>query len=368
MYASGRSFRARQLEFSSCAAGDLRRAESSSRRCRLRLAERLRLLVLGGTEFVGRAVLDDALTRGWDVTTLNRGTVHPHPSVTPLIGDRSRPDGLDALGGGEWDLVVDTWSWGPSVVRDAATMLADRVGRYAYISSRSVYTHPTPAGADETAPVVDGSPDDDHADDYARAKRGGELAAVVAFGDRALLARAGLILGPHENIGRLPWWLTRIAEGGDVLTPAPPESPLQYVDARDLAAFVLSAAERGMGGAVNVVSRSGHATMAGLLEACVRATGSSARLSWTDPATILAAEVQPWTGLPVWLPEGVDHDTMHGGDVTRAVDAGLVCRPIEETVRDTWTWLQSIGGVAPQRADRPVIGIPRELEETVLRR
>ncbi|WP_338043416.1 NAD-dependent epimerase/dehydratase family protein, partial [Nonomuraea lactucae] len=179
----------------------------------------MKLLVLGGTEFVGRAFLDEALAMGWEVTVLNRGTHEPPPGVTALRGDRSAPGGLAALGDGVWDVVVDTWSWAPSAVRDSASLLAGRAGHYVYVSSRSVHGYPVPAGADESAPVVEASADDDGHADYARAKAGGELAAVAAFGDRALLARAGLILGPHENIGRLPWWLTRIARGGPVLAP-----------------------------------------------------------------------------------------------------------------------------------------------------
>lgn len=186
-----------------------------------------RLLVLGGTEFVGRAVVDEAVAAGWEVTVFHRGTNRSSPSdfVSVLHGDRTLPGGLDALRVGSWDLAVDTWSWAPVAVRDAAALLADRVGSYVYVSSRSVYADPLPAGASEDAPVVDGSAHDEGFADYARAKRGGELAAVQAFGDRAVLVRAGLILGPHENIGRLPWWLARIAEGGAVLAPAPPPTP-----------------------------------------------------------------------------------------------------------------------------------------------
>jgi nucleoside-diphosphate-sugar epimerase len=275
-----------------------------------------RLLVLGGTEFVGRAVAEDALARGWEVTVFHRGRHAPPPGVTALRGDRTAGGGLTALEkeatAGGWDVVVDTWSGAPSAVRDTAALLAPRVGHYAYVSSRSVYSFPPPAGLDETGPLVDASPDSDgdgdgdaDADaDYARAKRGGELAVEAAFGDRGLLVRAGLILGPWENIGRLPWWLLRVARGGEVLAPGPRDLALQYVDARDLAAWTLDAAERGLGGAYNLVSPPGHTTMGELLESCVRVTGSGAVLRWTDPEPILAAGVRPWTDLPVWAPTG----------------------------------------------------------------
>lgn len=343
----------------------------------------MRLLILGGTEFVGRAVAEAALAREWEVTVFHRGRHEAPAGVRVLHGDRTAPDGLAALTAGapgtpgtggtddtapEWDVVVDTWSGAPSVVLDAARLLADRAGRYAYISSRSVYAYPTPAGLPEDGPLVEGASADAEASDYARDKRGGELAAEAAFGDRALLVRAGLILGPWENVGRLPWWLGRIARGGPVLAPGPRDNPLQYIDVRDLAEWTLDAAARGLGGAYNLVSPPGHVTMGGLLDACVEVTGSDAELRWTDPDTILAAGVEPWTQLPIWLPRGEVHDMMHRGDVSKALATGLRCRPAEETVADTWAWLRSIGGEAPQRPDRPRLGLAPEVEADLLAR
>lgn len=283
-----------------------------------------------------------------------------------IVGDRTAADGLARLRTGEWDLAVDTWSGAPSVVRDAARLLRDRVGHFTYVSSRSVYVFAPPAGADEGAELVDASADDGDDVDYARAKRGGELAAVDAFGDRALLARAGLILGPYEDIGRLPWWLTRVARGGQVLAPGPRDLALQYVDARDLASWVLDAAAAGLSGPYNVVSPPGHTTMGELLDACVRVTGSDARLRWTEPAVITDAGIAPWTALPIWLPPGELHDALHRGDVSRAVAAGLRCRPVSETVADTWAWLRDLDLQAPQRADRPAVGLDPEREADLL--
>ena len=322
--------------------------------------------MLGGTEFVGRAVTDEALARGWQVTVFNRGRHETPQGVAQLRGDRSAPDGIAALARGEWDVVVDTWTGAPSAVRDAARTLDGRAGRYVYVSSRSVYRYPAAAGLAEDGPLVDASPDDTDDADYARAKRGGELAVTEVFGDRALLARAGLILGPRENIGRLPWWLTRIARGGPVLAPGPRELPLQYIDARDLAGWVLDAAARGLGGPFNVVGPPGHTTMGELLETCVKVTGGAAELRWTGPERIAAAGVEPWTQLPVWLPPGELYDTLHRGDVSRALAEGLRCRPVAETVADTWAWLQGVGGRAPQRPDRPVVGLDAGTEAEVL--
>lgn len=325
----------------------------------------MRLLVLGGTEFVGRVFVDEALAAGWDVTVFNRGTHAPPPTVTALRGERTKPGGLAALERGEWDVVVDTWSWAPSAVRDAATLLAGRAGHYVYVSSRSVYDYPMAAGSGEDAPVVAASADDGDDVGYAQLKAGGELAAVATFGERALLARAGLVLGPYENIGRLPWWLTRIARGGPVLAPGPAELPLQYVDARDMAQWCLEVAKDGLGGAYNVVSPSGFVTMEELLRTCIDVTGSGAELRWVAPEPILAAGVRPWTDLPIWL-EGDDHDSMHRTDVSKAVAAGLRFRPVAETVADTWAWLRSIGGRAPMRPDRPPVGLDPKVEAALL--
>ncbi|KOX11342.1 NAD-dependent epimerase/dehydratase family protein [Nocardiopsis sp. NRRL B-16309] len=325
----------------------------------------MRLLMLGGTAFVGRAVVAEALDRGWDVTVFHRGTRPAPEGAAARRGDRTAEDGLSALATGEWDAVVDTWSGAPSAVLRAARLLSGRVGHHAYVSSRSVYARPAAAGLDEDGPLVSGDPEAD-ATDYAGDKRGGELAAEAVFGDRALHVRAGLILGPHEDVGRLPWWLGRIAEGGPVLAPGPRDLPIQYVDVRDLAVWTLDAVERGLGGPYNLVSPPGHATMGGLLEACVRATGSGADLRWTDPDTILAAGVEPWTDLPVWLPPGETHAAMHQGDVSRAVAAGLRCRPVAATVADTWAWMRSLDGPVPQRPDRPRLGLDRTVEAAVL--
>jgi nucleoside-diphosphate-sugar epimerase len=325
----------------------------------------MRLLMLGGTEFVGRAITEEALARGWDVTVFHRGRHEPPQGVASLRGDRTAEGGLKALEDGEWDAVVDTWSGAPFVVRETARLLDGRVARYVYISSRSVYRYPEPSGLGEEAEVVDGSPDDGEVD-YAAAKRGGELAALDVYGDNALLVRAGLILGPYENIGRLPWWLSRMARGGDVLAPGPRDAGLQYIDVRDLAIWTLDAVEHGLGGPYDLVSPPGHTTMGELLQACTDVTGSSANLVWTAPETILEAGIEPWTDLPAWLPPGEDYDTLHQGNVGKALAAGLRCRPVQETVADTWAWLQSIGGTAPQRPDRPVLGLPPEKEDEVL--
>lgn len=320
----------------------------------------MKLLVLGGSEFVGRTAVEHALDLQWDVTVLNRGTTPSDPRVNQLRGDRRATGGLNAIREGNWDMVFDTWSWEPSAVERSSAMLVGRVDSYIYVSSRSVYDAPE-AGANETWPTVHGP-----GEDYAQCKLGGEQAAAAAFGARALLVRAGLILGPYENIGRLPWWLNRIERAGDVLAPGPADLALQYVDSRDLVAWSLDAAARGLGGAYDVVSRPGHATIDDVLQACIQATRSDARLCWVEPDVLSAAGVQPWTELPIWIPPGADHDSLHASDVSKAVAAGLRTRPIQETVADTWMWLQSLNGRTPMRDDRPPSGLSAEREAAIL--
>jgi nucleoside-diphosphate-sugar epimerase len=281
------------------------------------------LLVLGGTGFVGGATVTEALRRGWSVTVFNRGLHGAVPDgVRRLRGDRSAPDGLSALAGGEWDVTIDTWDGAPRAVLNAARALVGSTGHYVYVPSRSVYREPVALGADEHAPVVDAASNALDGN-YAGLKAGGEQAAQELFGERALIARVGLILGPGEDIGRLPWWLQRVARGGQVLAPAPADLPLQYIDVRDLVTWLLDRGRERVGGTFNVVSRPGHATMGELLAACVGVTGARATLRWVDPGPILAAGVVPWNDLPVWIPVGHAFRWLHDGDVSRAYAAGL---------------------------------------------
>jgi nucleoside-diphosphate-sugar epimerase len=327
----------------------------------------MRLLVLGGSNFVGRALVEAGLARGWAVTTFSRGRAPwSHPDAEHVTGDRLDPATLAPLATRDWDVVADTWSGAPRAARDSAELLAPRAARYASISSCSVYAPPPPMGAGEDTATVAGDPDAERSDDYAVNKRGIELAVLRAFGDRALLVRPGLILGPHEDVGRLPWWLGRIARGGDVLAPGPADLPLQLIDARDLAAFTLDAAAAGRHGAFNAVSRRGHTTMRGLLEAAVAVTGADATLRWAPPELLAAHGVEPWIELPIWLPPDHEYAALHGADVEKAHAAGLVTRPVRDTVADTWAWLQRLGGPPPQRADLPAHGLDPEREAAIL--
>ena len=329
----------------------------------------MKVLVLGGTQFVGPPVVKSALGRGWDVTCLHRGIVGTPPEgATSVIGDRTDPAVLAALAGEYFDIVVDTWSGAPSVARDAARALAGSTGQWAYVSSRSVYDWPLALGADESAAVVDADPDAGETN-YPADKRGAELAYERELGvGRVVHLRAGLVLGPLENIGRLPWWLRRIARGGEFLAPGPSDLPLQYVDARDLAIFALDSARDGRSGPVNTVSQPGATTMGAILTGCLVATGSDAVPVWVSASWLLERGVQPWTELPIWIPPESEDYAMHSGDSSLAAGWGLRIRPIADTVSAAWAWVQSLDAsgavVAPPRSGT---GLEPEREAELLR-
>jgi 2'-hydroxyisoflavone reductase len=323
----------------------------------------VRMLVLGGTQFVGHAVVAEGLDRGYDVTVANRGASGPAPDGSRHVTlDRTVPEGYAPLAQEAFDVVVDTWSGAPHVVRDAARALGPSSDRWVYVSSRSVYAWPPSHGADESAPVVDGDPDAE-ATDYAADKRGAELALERELGaTRVASLRAGLILGPRENVGRLPWWLRRISAGGPVLAPAPPALPIQYVDARDLASLALTAAEHGRFGPVDVVCAPGKVTLGALLRQCVEVTGSDAELVWVDPDFLVDQGVAPWTELPVWIPADDEAYALHTSDVARAASWGMRTRPLADTVADTWSWLQQSGDLPTPPRGAPGLDGARERE------
>lgn len=237
--------------------------------------------------------------------------------------------------------MVDTWSGAPRHVRTAVQVLRGRVGHWTYVSSRSVYRLPLALGADESAPVVDGDPASGD-DFYPTAKRGGEFAALEHDGP-VLVARVGLMVGPYENVGRLPFWLDRIARGGRVPAPGPPAQPIQLLDARDLARWTRSCAASATSGVYNVVSPVGLVTIDDVLAACAEVTGSDAELVWLTAAQVEQAGVEAWTGMPLWLPPSHEAAGLHDCDVSAALAAGFVTRPVIETVRDTWAWIQRDG-------------------------
>jgi len=304
----------------------------------------MRLLVLGGTQFLGRHLVDAALEAGDTVTLLHRGRTNPGlfaGRVERIEGDRD--GGLDGLAGGEWDAVVDTCGYVPRVVALSAGALAERCGHYTFVSSESVYGSVGDAGVDESAPVARlADPATEVIDDetYGGLKALCEEAAEAAMPGRVLNVRPGLIVGPWDPTDRFTYWPRRIAAGGDVLLPGGPERPVQFVDGRDLAAWILAAARRGLTGTFNACGPAEPTGMGTLFDACAAVSGSGARPVWADEQALIDAGVEPWTELPLWVGEGADPADAGFMQISSAlaISEGLAFRPVEDVVRDTISW------------------------------
>lgn len=330
----------------------------------------MRILILGGTKFVGRALIDEALARGHEVTIFNRGTKPTPSGVTAITGDRLDQEGRGhaVLEGLKFDAVIDTWAGDPAAVSSAVAVLRGNVGFYAYVSSISVYDI-GPAGAPpitEDTTLLDA---DTSEFKYGVDKLRGELAAQSA-GVPCLVARAGLIIGPYERVpGRLPWWLNRLHRGGPTLAPGPRELQLQFIDVRDLTTFILDAAEKKAPGVFNIVSHPRHVTMGQFLDAANEVAGGKAELRWTEPDKVLAAGIAPWSELPFWIPPSDKNGSVYSAQVHKAVGAGLRIRPAEETIRDTWAWMHDPAQAALDTdAPHPSIGLDPEKEAAALGR
>jgi 2'-hydroxyisoflavone reductase len=313
----------------------------------------MKLLVLGGTVFLGRHVVAEALAAGHEVTTFTRGRTNPElfPEAEHLHGDR---DGnLDALAGRGWDVVIDTSGYVPRVVRQSGELLRDAVGRYVFVSSISVYSDfSVPIDESSATAELDDPESEDVQEHYGALKAACERVLDELYGDRATHVRAGLIAGPYDPTNRFTYWPVRIAEGGDVLVPGEPERLVQFVDARDLALWMLSLAE---GGPMNATGPAQPTTMAEVVERIAAAVGSRCRWHWIDSETLVAAGVEPWMELPLWLP-GAEYAGLLQADTRRALAAGLGFRPTEETAVDTLAWARTAG------EQRPTLTRERERE------
>ncbi len=316
----------------------------------------MKLLVLGGTKFLGRHAVDAALADGHEVTIFTRGKTNPelYPEVEHLVGDR---DGaLDALAGRSWDGVVDTSGYVPRIFRQSVELLRDAVERYVFVSSISVYGDFREPVTEETAVAeLEDAASEDVEADYGALKAACESVLDDVFGDRGASVRAGLIVGPFDPTDRFTYWPRRLADGGDVLAPGDPAAPVQFIDARDLGAWLVRLAERGPGGVFNASGPAEPLTLGALLDEANDAIGAGARLVWTDEQRILDAEVQPWMELPLWIP-GDEYSGMQRADIRRALAAGLTFRPVRETVLDTLAWSREAG------EQRPTLSRERERE------
>lgn len=321
----------------------------------------MRLLIIGGTRFVGRALAEAALASGHAVTLLHRGNAGCDvlPDAEHLHANRD--GGLGVLGERNWDAVIDTCGQIPRVVEASATQVSGRASRYLFISTISVYADPLPPGFTEDTPVA--TLDDPTTEALTNETYGGlkalcESRVRNAFGDGAIIVRPGLIVGPRDYTDRFPYWVRRIAEGGEVLAPGSPEQAVQFIVARDLAAFCLHLLDTGTDGALHVTGPAGRLTLRGFLDGTREALDARATFTWVDELFLREAGVHPWTELPLWVPAA--DAAFSEANLARAVAAGLRCRPLADTVRDTLAWERNLP--ADARAGSPAMTRERETD------
>lgn len=318
-----------------------------------------RLLVLGGTRFLGPAIVDNALAQGWEVTLYNRGITNPglYPDLDKRVGDRDTGD-YSALDQGEWDVVVDTSCYVPQHARAAATALKDKVGHYVLISTISVY-EALNGGAATDGVVSEASPlstmDNDLAESFmtiGSAFEGGmqhygplkalcEQAVEAVMPGRTTSLRPGVIAGPDDPSDRFTYWVVRVAAGGEVLAPGDPAADFQFTDVKDLGRWSLELGAAGKGGVFNAIGFPGKVTLQEFLHGCKLATGQTrAKFTWADEAFLLEHEVTPFMELPFWLPADANYRVAN----KRGIEAGMTFRPVTDTIQEVLAW---------HRAERP---------------
>jgi 2'-hydroxyisoflavone reductase len=324
----------------------------------------MRLLILGGTVFLGRHLVEVALRRGHEVTMFNRG-IHGadlFPDVERLKGDRK--EDLSALAGREWDAVIDTCGYFPRIVRNSARALAGSVGHYTFISSISVFSDFSKPGINEETPVAtieDETMEEITGESYGPLKALCEKAVEEEFPGRTLVVRPGLIVGPNDPTDRFTYWPHRVAEGGKVLAPGEPETPIQIIDVRDLAEWTIDLVEKKQTGIYNATGPVPELTMGTMLEECRRVSGSDAEFVWVDAAFLEKEGIVMWSDLPAWVPDTDETRGFSRVDVSKAVASGLTFRPIAETIADTLAWEKTLPADRELRA-----GLTRERETEAL--
>ena len=315
----------------------------------------MRLLILGGTVFLGYALAEEAVARGHEVTIFSRGKSASGllSNVKHLIGDRD--GGLQALEQGTWDAVIDTSGYVPRLVKASAELLEGRVGQYTFISSVSVYRDLSRPGAAEEDAVLEleDEESEDVAAHYGALKARCEAVLAEQLPGRVLVIRPGLIVGPRDPTDRFTYWPSRIARGGDVLAPGPTAAPVQIIDVRDLASWILSMTEARRTGVFNAAGEPGRVTMQALLERSCSVLNPSARLVWADGDFLAGRGAGAWVELPLWLPASGETAAFTGMvqvRVDKALNAGLSFRPLEETIRDTAEWDAGRPADTPRKA------------------
>lgn len=331
----------------------------------------LKILFLGGTGFLGPHTVNYALERGHEITLFNRGRSKEElfPNLESIKGNRDPDidDGLSALEGREWDCVIDTSGYVPRIVDASSKLLAKNSKHYLFISSISVYSEFTKVGLDETGAVgtlEDPTIESITGGSYGPLKAYCEQAAEKNFPGRTTVIRPGLIVGPRDRTDRYTYWPVRTSKGGKVLAPGDGKDFVQYIDVRDLGAFIIHCLEEGHMGIYNATSPMHAETTKDMLESCKKGTGSDATFVWADSEFLAKHEVQPWSGMPVWVPRQGELGGLSQVDVSKAEKAGLKFTERKKTVLDTLDWF-SKQPAARQKSLRA--GIPADKESEVLK-
>ena len=325
----------------------------------------MKILILGGTQFVGRHLSDAALRRGHELTLFNRGQTGAglFPEAEHLTGDRDGA-GLEILRGRKWDAVVDTCGYVPRIVKQSAELLAEAAARYVFISTISVYAGFKTPHQDETAPLgvlQDMTTEEVTGETYGPLKVECERAVEAAFPGRALIVRPGFIVGPYDPTDRFTYWPRRVAAGSDVLALGTPDQPIQVIDARDLAEWTVKMLEAGETGAYNATGPDYTLTLGKILETGREVSGSEARLCWVSDTFLRENDADSTRLLPFYVPASSDMAGLMTADIGKAVAQGLTFRPRAETIADTLAWDKT------RPADVPLkVGMPPEQERELL--
>lgn len=326
----------------------------------------MKLLVLGGTRFVGRHISAAALANGHELTVFHRGQMGRElfPEAEHLLGDR---DGeLDSLRGRRWDAVIDVNGYVPRIVRQSAELLKEATPHYVFISTISVYAGMSVPDQDEDAPLgtlADPSCEEITGESYGPLKVLCERVVQKAFPRRALIIRPSVVVGPHDPSDRFTYWVHRAAQGGEMLVPGDPRQRMQFIDGRDLGEWAIRMAEARGDGTFNAAVNDPNLTMGSLIDLCIKAANVQTKPVWCDEAFVLAQGLEPWTDLPLWLPTQTtaEYRGFNSVSSTRAVQAGLTFRPLSVTIADTLEWIRRCAISGPLQA-----GLVREREQEVL--
>jgi 2'-hydroxyisoflavone reductase len=304
----------------------------------------MRILIIGGTRFLGRHLVESALAHSHDVTLFNRGKSNPDlfPQLETILGDREKD--VDKLAGRIWDAVIDVAGYFPRIVRLSADVLKENVARYVFISTISVYDNFKKVGINEFDPVgkiADETVEEITGETYGPLKALCEQVVQEIYGERALIVRPGLIVGPHDPTDRFTYWPVRVARGGDVLAPQKPEAAIQVIDVRDLSDFIIKLIQDAASGVYNATGPDYELSIGKLLEVSKQVSNSDADFKWASVDFLNRNKVEAWSDLPTWVPDDEESIGFSRIDVSKAIGAGLRFRPLEETVRDTLAWAQT---------------------------